>query len=156
MDSINPYFSTSEFQEGLSQLNFNVRTNRDIELLISAEDWNFICMQTNDIHSADIETHNNKIVVSFIDFTTTKPRTLRVDNPYSLTVSVDQTNLVVDFDLKRECFVCDTQDIASCLHTLKVYTESSDEPVAEFKDVRAFRNDKQITKNNVDRYILNN
>lgn len=153
MNSIQPHFSTLAFQEGLFQLNFNADTN--IELLISADDWNFIEMKTTDIHSADIESHDNKIVVSFVDLETREPRTPRVDNPYSVTVSVDQTNLIPHFDSERNAIVVNTDDIASRTHTLKVYTEDSNEPVAEFKNVRAFRNDKQITKNQVDRYINN-
>lgn len=153
MSDINPYFSTLEFQEGLFQLNFNADADTDIELLVTAEGWSFILMKTNNICSADIETHDNKIVVSFVDLETKGPPVPRVNNPYSVTVSVDQTNLIPHFDLERNAIVINTDDIASRTHTLKVYTEDSIEPVAEFKNVRAFRNDKRIVKNHIDRYI---
>lgn len=146
------YFSTEDFKEGLCQLNFDADVNNDIELLMTARDWSLISSETTEIASVDIETHNNQIVVSFVD-SELGTNTVRANNPYALTLSVEQTNLVPHIDREQNAIVFDTDDLATKAHTLKIYTENTEEPVAEFKNVKAFRNKKQITKVHVDRYI---
>ena len=147
------YFSTKDFKEGLCKLEFDAYgENEGIELMMSTELWSFINSKTTQIASVDIETHNNQIVVSFVD-SELGTNTVRANNPYALTLSVGQTNLVPHIDREQNAIVFDTDDLATKAHTLKIYTENTEEPVAEFKNVKAFRNKKQITKVHVDRYI---
>lgn len=146
------YFSTKDFKEGLCKLEFDAYgENEGIELMMPAELWSFINSKTTQIVSVDIETHDNKIVISFVDI---EPgtNTARANNPYSLTVSVEQTNLVPR-NTGQNFVVYETGDLATKIHTLKVYTEDSEEPVAVFKNVKAFRYEKQITVNHIERYI---
>lgn len=147
------YFSTKDFKEGLCKLEFDAYgENEGIELMMPTELWSFINSKTTQIVSVDIETHDNKIVISFVDI---EPgtNTARANNPYSLTVSVEQTNLVPRINTEQNFVVYETGDLATKIHTLKVYTEDSEEPVAVFKNVKAFRYEKQITVNHIERYI---
>lgn len=140
MNTSKMYFSTERFNEGQCQLNFNVKNSNNIELLIPSKLWDLLDSKTSVIDSVDIESNTVGISVNFVDGDRHKP--------YTVSVSLEQTNLSdANFDIN------DISNMAKQVHNLKVYTEVSNEPVAEFDDVGMLRFAYKETKQELDAWI---
>ena len=134
----NPYFKTQDYKDGLCQLNFATDGSNTIDLLMPDTVWKLLDSQTGKITSVDISKNPIGLGINFVDG--------NKYNPYTVSIKPTATNLVSEH-LSLEGL----DRIIQNKHKLRIYTELSDTPVAEFEGVKALHLDFEVTKMHKDK-----